>query len=525
MTSLQCDILVIGSGAAGSVLAATLSELTNKKIILVEKGGYFGAESFNQREWDMRVLYAEQGRRATADGAIPVRGGQCAGGGTTVNFALCLDPVPAVWDRWKRERGLVNFSFDPAAGDYGVPGLNMPNCLNEVRHRLNVHPASDEDLNDNNRLFEQGCRALNVKTKRFPLNMRDCLRCGYCAEGCAYDRKQGTMITYLQDALDRGVKLIHHCDIDRIEIGKKNGGMSAVGAVGRIRRTRRGSRPNSVPPGRVHIRSHLVAIACGAIETPLLLERSHHPDPHRRIGKGLVLHPSLPIIGVMNSPLTNYRGISGSVYSDHYAETHGFYFECLFGHPMYGAAVLPNTGTEHFELMLEINRLAGFGVMLEDRSDDANRVESSPEEPWYRIHYQLGEDEKSRLRFAAEKAVEVMFAAGAREVLLPSDERLGSLPSPRFRRPADARFCSELQFTPHRTTITSSHCQATAKMGLDPRRSVINSRCESHLVRNLLVCDSSSFPESCGANPMLSIMTLARYQAKRIAAELPRYGL
>ncbi|MBV9185013.1 MAG: FAD-binding protein, partial [Acidobacteria bacterium] len=87
MTRLACDVLIIGSGAAGGVLAATLAEQTKKKVIVVEKGGWFGGESFDQREWDMRVLYAEDGRRTTADGAMAVRGGECVGGGTTVNYA------------------------------------------------------------------------------------------------------------------------------------------------------------------------------------------------------------------------------------------------------------------------------------------------------------------------------------------------------------------------------------------------------------------------------------------------------
>jgi len=62
-------------------------------------------------------------------------------------------------------------------------------------------------------------------------------------------------------------------------------------------------------------------------------------------------------------------------------------------------------------------------------------------------------------------------------------------------------------------------------MGADPRRATLNARGETHAVRNVVVCDSSAFPGSCGANPMISIMTMARYQAKRIAAESARYDL
>ena len=59
MRTLDCDVLIIGSGAGGGVLAATLSEQTGARIVLVERGGHFRGESFNQREWDMtRRLYA-----------------------------------------------------------------------------------------------------------------------------------------------------------------------------------------------------------------------------------------------------------------------------------------------------------------------------------------------------------------------------------------------------------------------------------------------------------------------------------
>ncbi len=227
----------------------------------------------------------------------------------------------------------------------------------------------------------------------------------------------------------------------------------------------------------------------------------------------------------MGHPLTNYRGISGTIYSDHYYESHGFYYECLFGHPVYGSIVLPYIGTEHFELMLKFKQLAGFGVMLVDSVDQANRVEWNPKEQKSIIHYRLNNDDKKRLRFAAQKGVEIMFAAGAKEVIITSEEPIGPLPYPRFKDPSEASYCSDLQFLPHQTTITSAHCQATVKMGEDQKTSMLNSRCESHYVKNLIVCDSSSFPSSCGANPMVSIMTLARYQGKRIAAEMERYEI
>jgi choline dehydrogenase-like flavoprotein len=522
---VHCDILIIGSGAAGGVLAATLSEFTDNRIILVERGGHFGSASFDQRELDMLRLYADRGGRSTFDGAIPVQGGQCVGGGTTINYALSFDPIEAVWAGWRKEHGLKGLSFYRFAGDYDVKDLNISHCTAEVRRRINVRRVAEEHVNDNNRVFESGCRRLGVPTKHFELNMRDCIGCGYCGQGCAYDRKQGTMITYIADALARGVRLIHHCEITAIDFSSSNGVVTATGAAGEVHSTEPGSKPNSIAPGPIRISAKLVIVTSGAIESPSLLQRSGYPDPHDTVGRGLVLHPSLPIAGLFDRELRNYRGVTGSVYSDAYYQRDGFYYECLFDHPVNAAIAIPRIGKEHFETMLRYRNLAGFGVMLVDSVASSNRVTWNPATVKADIVYRLSENDKSRLRFAARTGVEIMFAAGAEEVFLTSEEPIGPLAYPRFKSAAEAAFCSELMFKPGATLLTSAHCQATAKMGEDPASSVVDSRCEAHNAKHLIVCDSSSFPTSCGANPMVSIMTLARYQGRRIAAERSRYGL
>ncbi len=522
LRTLAADVAIIGSGAAGSALAATLAERAGLRVVLLERGGHFGREFFNQREWEMsNALYAERGLRSTEDGAIPVRGGECVGGGTTVNVALSFDPVERVWTRWRSEAGLEGFSFDRAAADYGIAGLNFARCIADVRARLHVHAAADAEVNRNNALFAQGCSALGLAVRRFELNLRDCIGCGFCSAGCAYDAKQGALVTYVPDALARGVTLVHHADVLAIEY--EHGRARAV--VARVREKHPGSRPNALPPGDLRVTAKLVIVSAGAIETPALLQRSKHPDPHGRLGRGLVLHPSLPFVGRATTEVAGHLGIEGTVYSDHYAVSDGFYFECLFGHPLYGAAVLPGIGRDHFELMKSYRKLFGFGAMLIDESSDDNCVRWEPHLRRTRITYRLTDADAVRLRKAARIGVEIVFAAGGECAWIASEERLGAHGSARFERLADAHHISVLRFTPGQTTLTSAHPQATVRMGSDPLRSSLNSRGETHAVPNLIVCDASAFPGSCGANPMISIMVLARYQGLRILAESARYDL
>jgi choline dehydrogenase-like flavoprotein len=523
MSDIKCDVLVVGSGAAGTTIAATIAETTDLSVTLVEKGPYYGAEFFNQNELDMMTLLAQNGARATSDGAIPVAGGECVGGGTTVNYALSFDPIPAVWQRWRRQYGLNGFSFDLNANDYGIHRLNLATARDEVRKKSNVHEPSDLHVNDNNRVFAKGCRALGVSARKFELNMRGCIGCGFCGQGCAYDAKRGTLVTYLPDALKNGVRLVHHCSVDKLRIEHSRVGPRVTGITGTVAPTKPGSRPNSAAAGPISIEASLVIISAGSIESPALLQRSQVPDPFDRIGRGLVLHPSLPIAGIFDRRLRNYRGITGSYYSDHFYGSHGFMLECLFDHPIDAAIAIPGFGPEHFNLMRNYGNMAGFGAMLVDTPSDENRVAALAGVANPVIEYRLSEPDKERLRFAAVKMVEIMFAAGAKTAILTSHEPLTNRKNAVFQSSSEAALCSKLTFAPNETLISSAHVQASLKMSENPRTGMANSRGEVHGVHGLMVCDSSAFPTSCGANPMIAIMTLARYQGRRVVGERARY--
>jgi hypothetical protein len=74
--------------------------------------------------------------------------------------------------------------------------------------------------------------------------------------------------------------------------------------------------------------------------------------------------------------------------------------------------------------------------------------------------------------------------------------------------------------TTTRATISDRNHPSKVPHPIEER---LNSRGETRHARGLVLCDSSVFPTSCGVNPMLSVMTMARYQGLRIAAEFARY--
>jgi choline dehydrogenase-like flavoprotein len=64
------------------------------------------------------------------------------------------------------------------------------------------------------------------------------------------------------------------------------------------------------------------------------------------------------------------------------------------------------------------------------------------------------------------------------------------------------------------------HHLGTARMGTDPRTSVVDRHCRVHGVGNLFISSAATFPTSSQANPTLTIVALALRLAKHLSSEL-----
>ena len=97
------DVCVIGSGAAGAVIATKLAE-AGKSVILLERGGYYDGESMNQREADMLpLLWKNAAANFTANLRIAIAQGSCLGGSTVINDAVCFRIPPLVVEQWQKK--------------------------------------------------------------------------------------------------------------------------------------------------------------------------------------------------------------------------------------------------------------------------------------------------------------------------------------------------------------------------------------------------------------------------------------
>src|SRR3954452_12570144 len=104
--TLEADVVVVGSGSGGSVVAATLAQ-AGKKVIVLEAAGYHNESDFLQLELPAyQEMYWRGGPPPTADGKVSLQAGTALGGGTVINWTNCLRTYPWVREQWAREHGL-----------------------------------------------------------------------------------------------------------------------------------------------------------------------------------------------------------------------------------------------------------------------------------------------------------------------------------------------------------------------------------------------------------------------------------
>lgn len=492
----KADVCVIGSGAGGAVMAKELSQ-KGLKVILLEMGGYNTSRDFNQREEDMYpLLFAEQGARSTDDYSINVIHGKGIGGSTVHNTGLCYRTPKEILEVWEREWKVEGLAFN-----------DLDPFYNDVEKTLCVQPIRIDEVNPNNAIALKGAKKLGLSAI-LPNHNRsgECPGCGFCILGCSYDKKKSMLLTYIPLAYKYGTKIYADCTAEKIEF--KDG--RAKGVYGRFYR-------NGIPTHSIYIEADTVVVSGGAVNTPELLLRSGI-DSGGKVGQNLHLHPFIFVGGVFDEKIEGWKGIPQSVVVDEFLKKDrqglkGYLIMPGFAHPMLFASLTPSLGKDHRLMMKLYSQFATLGVLLHDSSSGKIYVNKNGR---LRISYKLNEDDKRELMHGMKKSAEILFEAGAKEVILPYVEGVF------IKSKKDIATIDRLKIVKNRTHIISVHPQSSCPMGEDKKKSVVDSFCRFHGIENLYISDASVFPTSIGVPPQITIMALAARAARYIAKQLGR---
>lgn len=485
----DADVVVVGTGAGGAAAGAELAE-RGLRVLFVEEGSHTPTTSFNpfSRESVPR-LYRDTGASAIVGRPIiPFVEGRCVGGSTVVNGGMVYrapERVLAEWARW----GLTGLGPDALDSIYG-----------SVERVVSAAPQMELSVGEDNRLMTEGARR---KGWRYTVNQRNqeaCVGANNCVLGCPTGAKQSTLVSYMPRALAAGARCLTELRVESLIIE----GGRCVGVRGRSANpvTRKADRA-------IEVRGRAVVLACGAIQTPFLLQGQRATRRAKYLGRNLTVHPNAKVIAMYPFDVEAWKGVSQNTQIKEFDEE-GLVFAENFVPPSVLAAHVPVVGNTLWQIMRNYNRLVVSGVLMEDSTTGTVRRRFGI--PY--AHYEVTEDDQRRMLRGVELLGSLHFEMGAEAVWLPLEG------TPRVSNVDELRAITRAHRDRAALELFTVHLMGTARMGVDPATSVVNDNGQLWDLPGCYVADASLFPSAIGVNPQLTIMALAVYVARRV--ELPQ---
>ncbi len=492
--SLDCDVVIVGSGAGGSTAAAELAE-AGFDVIVLEEGSYFGTKDFNTNAAKMvRNMYREGGG-TMALGHPPVfyQEGRVVGGSSVINGGMSWRTPERILDSWQSEHGLT-----------GLNAKTMEPYFERVERRIHVAYQDPHTIGRDNALLRKGAEG---KGWRYDENLRNQLHCAgsnNCAFGCPTGAKQSTLRTYVPRALHFGARIMSNFKVDRITFDGKR----ATGVAGHI---------VAEDGGQGHpfsVRAKLVISACGSIHTPALFSRSGVRTPSKALGANLSLHPNVKVVAIFDEDVRGWEGVHQAYQVREFEDEGIVTMAAVNIPPSILAFSMPHHGPLMEALMGDYHRIVTAAILCEDTT--RGRVAVGPGGAPIPT-YNLARLDIDRILVGVRRLCELLLEAGARKVILP------------FHGACDVENQDDLAAVFDKAIprtameVLTVHLMGTAKMAGQRSQGVTDGFGRVHNTDGLFICDASLFPSPIGVNPCQTIQALSTRNAAHIIENKGRY--
>lgn len=542
------DVVIVGAGAGGGIVAAILAE-AGKHVLLLERGASLSFEQIGRDHLrNQRISLYGHNAGPDIDGnprvvqdysgytyhVRPHEGGYqnnagTVGGGTRVYGAQAWRFMEQDF-RMASEYGVPEYSsladwpltyadlepfYEQAERELGVCGDADANKYRAWRRVGYPMPAVPKTTS--HRILERGAQSLGWNTFTTPMlinsvpygGRRACVQCQHCVGfACPSDAKNGTHNTVIPRALATGnCTLVTHAMVESVDTdsqGKVTGVSYLEETGGSLQRT--------------NVTARVVVLSAGAIETARLLLNSaseHHPqglgNEHDLVGRNLQGHvyPGVqalfedtlwdgigPGVSISTSQFNHGNAgiVGGGMLSDEFIKLPIIFWYRSFPSdvPRWGQAAkdwMRNGYTRSIQIMGPI----------QDIPNPESRVTIDPQTrdrfglPVARLSGTTHPESIKTAAFMWERAREWVQASGAIKIW-------GDPPTLGMS--------------------AGQHQAGTCRMGNDPKTSVTDPYGRVHNHDNLYVMDASLHVTNGGFNPVLTIMALAFRNARNLAANL-----
>ncbi len=484
----ECDVVIVGAGAAGCLAAAKLAQ-AGRSVVVLEAGPGWRTDDLVSSQLYSRHL---RGPYVRTTGSQPIgvgfNSGRGYGGAALHHYAVWprLHPIDFKLRSqsgdgldWPFEYETLRPFYDRIQAEVGLSGDSHAEVW---RPPADPYPMGPLEVLAQGEVIRRGFDKLSVRTAPVPvaINSRpyagrpSCLYDGWCDAGCPIGALANPLVTYLPEAEQAGARFFAGIQVRRIDFERAD----------RVSGVRYAS-PSGVG-GRV--RARLVISAASPVGNSELLLRSigpHHPEGlgnhSGMVGRFMMTHAALPVYGMFRQRTAPYQGISGAqlISQDEYRHAGEPGYQWLIAQAMkpndvlgIGAARPELTGGALSEFMRRgVHHLGSMLSMVEAIPVASNRVTIASGHPTVtHVHPPKTVRTIARIR---EQGPALMHAAGAEESWNGS--------------------------------LGSAHIMGGTIMGDGRTASVTDSYGRVHGLENLYMVGASVFPTGGAVNPTFTL--------------------
>ncbi len=501
----EIDLVIVGCGAGGSVLAQRLAR-AGWRVAALDAGPFWDPDTdWVSDEAGSHHLYWTDPRVIGGTDPVPL-GSNNSGrgvGGSMVHYA---GYVPRF-----HPSDFATLSRDGVGADWPISYPDLRPYYEQIEQELPVagerwpwgdphgYPHRPHPVGGNGEIFLRGAASLGIEARVGPVaitngrfgNRPHCIYRGFCLQGCKVNAKASPLITHIPDALAHGAEIRANAMVTRIEVDERTGRATGV---------------RYITDGTERFqRAAMVAVAGYSIETPrLLLNSASRRFPgglcndFDQVGRYLMVQGAPQTAGRFDAEVRMYKAPPPEVSSEEFYETDPGR-DYRRGFAIQNVSPLPITWAEHVaaqgywgrglrEYMSDYVHWACLGALCEFLPQPENRVTLADETDQYGLpvasfSYSQCANDRKLMRAARSVMEDILRAAGADEVI---------------------------------TIERYAHLVGGARMAADQQHGVVNGNCRSFAVPNLYITDGSVLPTQGSANPALTIMAIAARAADRL---------
>ncbi|MEJ7891320.1 MAG: GMC family oxidoreductase [Solirubrobacteraceae bacterium] len=496
----EVDLVVVGCGAGGSVLAQRLAR-HGWRIVVLEAGPFWDPDTdWVSDEEGAHHIYWNANRIVGGEDPVELGKNNCGHGvgGSMVHFAGYAPRFhPSDFETFTRDGVGADWpiAYDDLKADYEKLEAELPVAGQHWPWGdPHGYPHGPHPIGGAAERAWEGARACGIEMRVGPVaitngtfgNRPHCIYRGFCLQGCKVNAKASPLVTHVPDALKHGVEIRADSMVIRVETGETGACTGVTYVRDGLERLQRAS---------------VVCLAGYSIETPRLLLNSGLGNGDDQVGRYVMVQGAPQVAGRFPETLRMYKGPPPEVSSEQFYETdesrgfaRGFSVQTVSPLPIgWAEHVLADGhwGTALREYMRDYNHWTTIGALSELLPRAGNRVTLADEQdlfgmPIARFDYTQCDNDRANIAYTKATLTRILEAAGAQDIL---------------------------------TIDRYAHLVGGCRMGTSREESVIDADHRVWGTPNLFVCDGSVMPTQGSANPALTIMTLASRLARRLAAK------